>query len=71
MRKRDIDNLSFVLSLSKDDFPRWYDTLEDDDKQYCMELLLCHKYDLIDKKIDKKNNFTLANEVLDKIRSKT
>lgn len=71
MRKRDIDNLNFVLSLSKNDFPRWYETLEDDDRQYCMELLLCHKYDLIDKKVAERGDYKLANKVIDKIRSKT
>ena len=70
MRKRDVDNLNFVLSLSRDDFPEWFETLTEDDRQYCSELLVCHKLDLIDKQLERKGNYSLANKVIDRIKAK-
>lgn len=39
MNKWDSDNLKFIMSLSVKDFDAWYESLDNDDVEYAMELI--------------------------------
>lgn len=39
MSEHDADNVQFLLNIETDDIFAWFDSLDDDDYQYAMEIL--------------------------------
>jgi len=69
MDEYDLNNLNFILNLKKKDLDEWWDTISSDDREYAMELLRCYRLDLIDQAVELSGDYTLANEVIDRVRA--
>lgn len=61
LAQTDADNLNWIMSLSKDQFFEFYDTLDDNETQYVEVLFDTFKLDLMDKSFD--DNFTVDVEL--------
>lgn len=70
MNEYDLNNLNFILSLNVRGLHEWWDSISQDDKEYALELLRCYKFELIDRAVDLNGDFTLADQVIDSIKSK-
>ena len=61
LAQTDADNLNWIMSLSKDQFFEFYDTLDDNETQYVEVLFDRFKLDLMDKSFD--DSFTVDVEL--------
>jgi hypothetical protein len=61
LAQTDADNLNWIMSLSKDQFFEFYDTLDDNETQYVEVLFDTFKLDLMDKSFD--DNFIVDVEL--------
>lgn len=69
MNERDLENLKFLLSASQETLNDWYNTVDDDDIDYAMELLHQYRLELIDAAVEE-SSLREANDVLTYIMEK-
>lgn len=73
MNNHDLNNLNYILSLSKDDLLTWYVTLSNDDIAYAMEIMQQYQTTVALEALefqDFVDDLTDANFVIDSIKNK-
>lgn len=73
MKKRDRNNLMFLLTADDKTFNEWFNNCSEDDIAYANELLEMHKRErnrLLLENLDGVDDFPLARSVLDKFTLK-
>lgn len=68
MTEEDYDNLNFLLNLTNDAFSEWWDTLEEDDKDYALSILKVAEHEIIEKIQEKTGDLSLAKTALNRFQ---
>ncbi len=76
MDKHDRDNLEFLLSLERENFQEWYDSITADDQLYAQEIIAQAALELqeqaeamvIEGRLAKMKRFTLAERVIEMVK---
>jgi len=76
MDKHDRDNLEFLLSLERENFQEWYDSITEDDRLYAQEIIAQAALELqeqaeamvIEGRLAKMKRFTLAERVIEMVK---
>jgi len=63
LEDRDLSNLKFVFSLTREDFNTFYEGLSEEEREYLDALIYTHRFDVIDHAFDK--TFEIDPEVAD------
>ena len=66
MSEEDYENLNFLLSISNETFNDWWDTVDEDDRDYALTLLKVAEHEIIEMAQKKTGDLSLANQVLSK-----
>lgn len=66
MSDEDYENLSFLLNISEETFNKWWDMIDDDDRDYALTLLKTAQHEIIDIVQEKTNDLSLARLALKK-----
>jgi hypothetical protein len=76
MDKHDRDNLEFLLSLERENFQEWYDSITEDDQLYAQEIIAQAALELqeqaeamvIEGRLAKMKRFALAERVIEMVK---
>ncbi len=76
MDKHDRDNLEFLLSLERENFQEWYDSITADDQLYAQEIIAQAALELqeqaeamvIEGRLAKMKRFALAERVIEMVK---
>lgn len=76
MNKHDRDNLEFLLSLERENFQGWYDSITEDDQLYAQEIIAQAALELqeqaeamvIEGRLAKMKRFALAERVIEMVK---
>ena len=72
MKKRDRDNLKFLMTIDERTFDDWMNQADDDDLEYALQLIKIAKIELLIKQldlIDDVEDFSDAKEVIKRIKN--
>ena len=67
MTEEDYQNLFFLLNISHETFNDWWDSADEDDRDYALILLKTAEHEIIDMIQEKNGDLREAREVLQKI----
>lgn len=76
MNKHDRDNLDFLLSLEREHFQEWYNTITEDDREYAQEIISQAAIELqeqsaalvIEGRLALMKRFELAEQVIEMVK---
>lgn len=72
MKKRDRDNLKFLMTIDEKTFDDWLNHADDDDLEYALQLIKIAKIELLTRQldlIDEVKDFSDAKEVIERIKN--
>jgi hypothetical protein len=64
MNEEDYDNLHFLLNLSSEAFNEWWDTIDEEDRDYALSILKVAECEIIEKIQEKTGDLKLAKSAL-------
>lgn len=67
MTEEDYQNLFFLLSISSETFNDWWDSADEDDRDYALSLLKMAEHEIIDIIQERQSDLSAARNVLAKI----
>jgi len=64
MSKEDYDNLEFLLSISRDEFDEWWETVDDEERRYALTILKMAQHEIIERAQEQTGDLSLARSAL-------
>lgn len=64
MSDEDYDNLEFLLSISREEFDEWWDTVDDNERRHALTILKMAQHEIIERAQEKTGELDLAKKAL-------